>query len=186
VEDKPALLLVDADMRTAMLCNELATKIGCDLRAANDRLSVFTALDRNEIAVVLIGCDAIADALEILREIKVKSPRVAVLVVEKSPTVHSAVEAIKAGATDYLEKPLSLTSLERSLSSALDTYREYQPAVMPLEEVVRRAIRDAIVHAEGDKMKAARLLDIGKTTLYRKLRQYGEFTQRRSRKPNPL
>jgi DNA-binding NtrC family response regulator len=185
VEDKPALLLVDADMRTAMLCNELAKKIGCGLRAASDRLSILTALDQNGIAVVLIGCDALAAALDLLREIKIKSPRVVVLVVEKSPTIQSAVEAMKAGAADYLEKPLSLTSLERSLLIALASYRDFQAVVLPLAEVEKRAIRDAIRQADGDKMRAAQLLDIGKTTLYRKLRQYGESTQRRSRRQNP-
>jgi two-component system response regulator HydG len=44
--------------------------------------------------------------------------------------------------------------------------------VLPLEELERRAILQAISDAGGDKLAAARLLGIGKTTLYRKLRQY--------------
>jgi DNA-binding NtrC family response regulator len=42
-----------------------------------------------------------------------------------------------------------------------------------LEEVERQAIRRALQYARGNKRKAARLLRIGKTTLYRKLEQYG-------------
>jgi DNA-binding NtrC family response regulator len=44
--------------------------------------------------------------------------------------------------------------------------------VMPLEELERRAILRALREAAGDKLAAARLLGIGKTTLYRKLKQY--------------
>jgi DNA-binding NtrC family response regulator len=44
--------------------------------------------------------------------------------------------------------------------------------VMPLEELERRAILRALREAGGDKLAAARLLGIGKTTLYRKLKQY--------------
>ena len=37
----------------------------------------------------------------------------------------------------------------------------------------RRAILRALRETNGDKLAAARLLGIGKTTLYRKLKQYG-------------
>ncbi len=43
---------------------------------------------------------------------------------------------------------------------------------LPLEELERRAILRALREAAGDKLAAARLLGIGKTTLYRKLKQY--------------
>ena len=42
-----------------------------------------------------------------------------------------------------------------------------------LEDLERRAIYRALQESDGDKLKAARLLGIGKTTLYRKLKQYG-------------
>ena len=47
------------------------------------------------------------------------------------------------------------------------------PAVTTLAELERRAILDAIRALNGDKLQAARLLGIGKTTLYRKLKEYG-------------
>lgn len=50
--------------------------------------------------------------------------------------------------------------------------------VLPLEEVEKRAILEALAHTGGDHLKAARLLGIGRTTLYRKLRQYGLAGQR--------
>ncbi|MGB0036770.1 MAG: sigma-54 dependent transcriptional regulator [Candidatus Acidiferrales bacterium] len=44
--------------------------------------------------------------------------------------------------------------------------------LLPLEELERRAILRALREAAGDKLAAARMLGIGKTTLYRKLKQY--------------
>ncbi|HKV04178.1 MAG TPA: sigma-54 dependent transcriptional regulator [Candidatus Acidoferrales bacterium] len=44
--------------------------------------------------------------------------------------------------------------------------------LLPLEELERRAILRALREVGGDKLAAARLLGIGKTTLYRKLKQY--------------
>jgi two-component system response regulator HydG len=45
--------------------------------------------------------------------------------------------------------------------------------VVPIAEMEREAIFSALKRVGGDKMKAARLLGIGKTTLYRKLKEYG-------------
>lgn len=44
--------------------------------------------------------------------------------------------------------------------------------VLPLEELERRAILSTLRQTGGDKQAAARALGIGKTTLYRKLKQY--------------
>jgi DNA-binding NtrC family response regulator len=44
--------------------------------------------------------------------------------------------------------------------------------LLPLEEMERRAILRALREAGDDKLAAARILGIGKTTLYRKLKQY--------------
>jgi len=50
--------------------------------------------------------------------------------------------------------------------------------IVPLSVKERDAIFDAIRVTNGDKLEAARLLGIGKTTLYRKLKEYG-LTDRR-------
>ena len=48
-----------------------------------------------------------------------------------------------------------------------------QPGVTSLAAMERQAILDTINRLNGDKLQAARLLGIGKTTLYRKLKEYG-------------
>jgi DNA-binding NtrC family response regulator len=47
------------------------------------------------------------------------------------------------------------------------------PVVTPLAELEKQAILNTIRQLKGDKLLAARLLGIGKTTLYRKLKEYG-------------
>jgi DNA-binding NtrC family response regulator len=50
---------------------------------------------------------------------------------------------------------------------------EGSPGVITLADLERQAILDAIRRLRGDKLQAAKLLGIGKTTLYRKLKEYG-------------
>ena len=45
--------------------------------------------------------------------------------------------------------------------------------LVPLEELERRAIANTLLETGGNKLSAARLLGIGKTTLYRKLKDFG-------------
>jgi transcriptional regulator with PAS, ATPase and Fis domain len=47
-----------------------------------------------------------------------------------------------------------------------------QHAIVPMAELERQTILNAIAELNGDKLQAARLLGIGKTTLYRKLKDY--------------
>jgi transcriptional regulator of acetoin/glycerol metabolism len=44
--------------------------------------------------------------------------------------------------------------------------------VIPLTELERRAIINALEYTKGDRAVAAHLLGIGRTTLYRKLKEY--------------
>jgi two-component system response regulator HydG len=62
-----------------------------------------------------------------------------------------------------LPSNLQYTSMEKSPEN---------DDVVPLEALESRAIFRALRETSGDKLAAARLLGIGKTTLYRKLKQY--------------
>ena len=70
------------------------------------------------------------------------------------------------------------TQLKQNGLKALRTAQQEETAtekqlVTPLAELERKAILEAIRHLKGDKLRAASLLGIGKTTLYRKLKEYG-------------
>jgi len=50
---------------------------------------------------------------------------------------------------------------------------ESSSRILPIAEMERQSILATIAQLNGDKLQAARLLGIGKTTLYRKLKEYG-------------
>lgn len=80
-----------------------------------------------------------------------------------------------------IERAIALNSTPPHLTSGdLPTNLQYptsergpvQEELLPLEELERRAIMSTLRQSGGDKQAAAKLLGIGKTTLYRKLEQY--------------
>jgi DNA-binding NtrC family response regulator len=68
---------------------------------------------------------------------------------------------------------IQLRDLPTHLSSAPSGLTEAPTnGIVPMAELEKKTIIDALAHVNGDKMMAARLLGIGKTTLYRKLKEY--------------
>src|SRR6266567_2111771 len=61
----------------------------------------------------------------------------------------------------------------RSATIGIEDGPDHTAAVTTLAEMERQAIVGAIRALNGDKLQAAKLLGIGKTTLYRKLKEYG-------------
>jgi two-component system response regulator HydG len=65
--------------------------------------------------------------------------------------------------TQVYSAPAELLNISASASKS---------GIVPLTSLEREAILNALAQLNGDKMMAARLLGIGKTTLYRKLKEY--------------
>jgi len=68
---------------------------------------------------------------------------------------------------------IKLTDLPTNLQHGICERRADGNELLPLLELERGAILRAVRETGGDKRAAARLLGIGKTTLYRKLKEYG-------------
>jgi len=62
---------------------------------------------------------------------------------------------------------------QRAATTSCEPNGEGAPEVTTLADLERQAILGAIRTLKGDKLQAAKLLGIGKTTLYRKLKEYG-------------
>jgi len=67
-----------------------------------------------------------------------------------------------------VDLPSSITGAPVKITSAMPETR-----IQPMSETEKQAILTAITQLNGDKLMAAKLLGIGKTTLYRKLKEYG-------------
>ncbi len=77
----------------------------------------------------------------------------------------------------YADLPAEL-QVQGALSDAVSSEEPVlkaagQTAIVPLAELERETIHRTLQQLKGDKLLAAKLLGIGKTTLYRKLKEYG-------------
>ena len=80
--------------------------------------------------------------------------------------------ALSSSATLQIgDLPTALRNLANETYPTLDLAQGR--GIVPLSELEKRAILQAVEQMHGDKLEAARQLGIGKTTLYRKLKEYG-------------
>ena len=68
---------------------------------------------------------------------------------------------------------IQVGDLPSNLLYSVGQPRRDATALATLQELERRAVLQALVATKGDRLRAARLLGIGKTTIYRKVKEYG-------------
>lgn len=79
--------------------------------------------------------------------------------------IQRAIAVSSGPRLDVKDLPSTLVYRTESQASTRDTAR--------LQELERKAITEALAATGGDRARAAKLLGIGKTTIYRKLKEYG-------------
>jgi transcriptional regulator with PAS, ATPase and Fis domain len=91
---------------------------------------------------------------------------------------HTVQHMIAMNSGQYMSRgdlPSSVSNKLREATQSPAMSPVFQDAqdVLPLAEVEKRAILRALEVAKGDRTLAATMLEIGRTTLYRKLKEYG-------------
>ncbi|RLB24616.1 MAG: response regulator, partial [Deltaproteobacteria bacterium] len=78
--------------------------------------------------------------MRVLRDIKRAKPSLPVVIITGYASVKSAVQAMKLGAADYLEKPFEPEDLLKAVDSALEIAATQEPEVQDLihkEEIIK-------------------------------------------------
>jgi len=118
------LLLVDDDAKQRRVLQILARKIGLDGVAADGADQALTLFREQRCDLVVTDMQMPGrDGLAFLRDLREVDAEVPVIVLTGHGTVATAVEAMKLGAVDYLQKPFDVDALEIVVRRALDHSR---------------------------------------------------------------
>jgi NtrC-family two-component system response regulator AlgB len=93
------------------------------------------------------------DGIALLREARQLAPEMTVVLMTAYGSINSAVEAMKLGAFDYLQKPFELTELQRFVEKVYD-HHQLKTEVRRLKEELRRMRDTGMLVTRSDKMRS--------------------------------
>ncbi|GAB3264015.1 sigma-54-dependent transcriptional regulator [Chitinimonas naiadis] len=175
----PRILVVDDEPDLRELVELTLLKMGLDVEMADGVAAAQTRLDAGGIDLCLTDMRmGDGSGLDVVRHIEARGYDIPVAVITAYGSLDNAVEALKAGAFDYLAKPVSLDQLRTLVRSALELDKQVQskpgpdtdrpfigdsPAIQQaLQLIDRLAKSQAPVYLTGEsgsgKERAARLI----------------------------
>ena len=118
---RPRLLLVDDDETFRRVMAGELERLGLDVAEAGSGTEAIQAAARLEPEVVLLDLQLPdMDGLQVLPRIREKSPGSEVIMLTGHGSFDTAIQAIRAGAFDYVAKPCPLDELEVRIERAIE------------------------------------------------------------------
>jgi two-component system, NtrC family, nitrogen regulation response regulator NtrX len=120
------ILVVDDESDIRTLLRDILTEEGYEVEVAADAASARAARRGSAFDLVLLDIwMPDTDGITLLREwLSVRGEQCPVVMMSGHGTVETAVEATRLGAFDFIEKPLSLAKLLRTVGQALEAGRQ--------------------------------------------------------------
>ena len=121
------LLAVDDEHEVLGVVEAIAGRLGFEVHVRSSGVEALAALLEIKPHVVLVdlGMPGL-NGIDVLRAIRVADPECQVILMTGQPSVDTAIEAVRAGALDYLAKPFDLDRLRGLLNGVLAEQRRLE------------------------------------------------------------
>ncbi len=138
-------LVVEDDLRMRELLRELLQREGYYVDTAEDGSKAFDILERKAFDIVITDLKMPdIEGISLLQRIKELYPDTLVIVITAYGTVESAVEAMKLGAYDYIQKPFDPERLILIIKRAVD-YRRLERENLRLSTQLETCLAEELI-----------------------------------------
>ena len=140
-DQKSKILLIEDDPDGRQAVNDALLDSGYDVLAAESGQQGLEFFSKQAFDVVLSDIKLPdTDGIQVLKQIRQADPDMPVLLMTAYGTIQAAVEALKAGAYDYILKPLDLADLQSKIGRAIETRRLRSQVFSLKQELFARPI----------------------------------------------
>lgn len=162
MKEKP-VLVVDDEKNIRLTLSQALESLGLEADTATDGQEALDKLTKKEFGLILLDLKMPGmDGMEVLRRLRTIRPDIRVIIITAYGTVESAVEAIKLGAVDFVQKPFAPEEIRKLVSQVLDREKiEEQKAVDYTShiELAKRCATDRHFDAAVEHARKAISLD---------------------------
>ena len=118
------ILVVDDEVNMRESLRDILAEEGYDVALAEEGRSALRALDDSTILIITDAKMPGMDGFELLREVHKRYPDLPVVMITAYGTMQLAVDAMRAGAYDYITKPFDPEQILHDLRNIVDHYRK--------------------------------------------------------------
>ncbi len=119
------ILVVDDDMSVRTTFSSVLRQEGYRVTAVKNGYEAIKAIDKESFDLALVDLRMPGmDGIEVLEKIKTRRPQTRVIIFTGYGSITTAVEAMRKGAADYLNKPFSPHELKAGVKKGLENGRD--------------------------------------------------------------
>jgi two-component system response regulator AtoC len=162
---KIRLLVVDDEQSIRKLCMTIGTSLGFACSEAESAEAAISRLDAEAPDVVLTDLKLPNQSgVELLRQVKALLPRTEIAIMTGHGSIESAVDAMKLGAYDYIEKPFRVEKMRLLLQRMAEKIRLVTENAFLRERVSTEENLDGIIGTSANIQDVLRMISRLKDT----------------------
>lgn len=176
MEARQSLLLVDDDDRFRDRLARAFEKRGYEVRAVASGAAATASAVKDSPQLALVDLRMPGEwGLHVVRALRAIDRDTRIVVLTAYGSIATAIEAVRLGATSYLQKPASVEEIERAFTvdtASVASAPEAPTEVPSLAKAEWEHINRVLTECDGNIRKAAQLLGLHRRTLQRKLAKF--------------
>ena len=162
MESKP-ILIVDDEKNIRMTLSQSLESLGVETDMAGNGEEALTKLKEKDFGLILLDIRMPGmDGMEVLRQVREVRPDIRIIMITAYGTIGSAVEAMKLGAVDFLQKPFDPEEIRELVFRVLNREKldeqkggDYSSSI----ELAKRCIGDRHFDAAVEHVRRAIYID---------------------------
>jgi DNA-binding response OmpR family regulator len=161
-----SVLIVDDEKNIRLTLSQALEALGIETDTATNGEEALVKLREKEFGLILLDLKMPGmDGMEVLRRVSETRPDIRIIVITAYGTIESAVEAMKLGAADFIQKPFATQEIRELVSRVIDREKldekkavDYGSSI----ELAKRCIGDRHFGGAIEHVRRAIFLDPGR------------------------
>jgi DNA-binding response OmpR family regulator len=160
------ILIVDDEKNIRLTLSQALETLGAEIDTAANGEEALAKLKGREFGLILLDIRMPGmDGMEVLRLVREIRPDIRIIMITAYGTIESAIEALKLGAVDFLQKPFDPEEIRELVSRVMDRDRLDEHKLVDYAshiELAKKCIGDRHFDAAAEHVRKAIFIDPGR------------------------